>query len=254
MAKFYVISSQRNANKHAVTCIDSVNAQTYRPLKHIFIDDVSSDDTVSIVENHISKSSIDRVDIIKNENRKYRLKNIIDAIDSIPPEDNDAIVCLLDGDDWLSTDKAIESLNSVYESHPHLEYVYTNWMYSHNGELGISKQIPDSNWNPYRDPWITSAMATFRVSTFKSIPRANFLDASGIYFKMGTDHAYVLPMLHILREKHGNYSAVGFFNYPLYVYQFVENEMRRRVDSEGVWERTEAHVSAMFIRQRGFVK
>ena len=127
-------------------------------------------------------------------------------------------------------------------------------MYSHNNKLGISKPIPGNDWNAYRDPWITSAMATFKVKTYKSVPKSNFLDENGEYFKMGTDHAYVLPMAHMLKEKHGDYRGVGFIDAPLYVYQFVENEIRRRMHSEeGHWETKTAAESSSFIRRRGFL-
>jgi len=252
MNDVYVISCQRNANKHSIHCLESVRQQTVQVKKHFFIDDMSIDNTIEIVNNHLSNPGLERVHFITNERRKYRLKNIDDAIESI--DDSSAIVCLLDGDDWLASPMAIEVVRQTYEKNPALEYVYTNWMYSHNNELGISKPIPSDGFDVYRDPWITSAMATFKVGAYKAIPKSNFLDEAGEYFKMGTDHAYVLPLVHMLKEKYGNYKAVGFIDAPLYVYQFIENAMRRRRDSEeGHWETRTAAESSQYIRKRGFI-
>ncbi len=213
---------------------------------------MSIDDTQEIVTNHLSGAGLEHVHFIENDHRKYRLKNIDDAIESI--DDPTAIVCLLDGDDWLASPMAIKVVQQTYEKNPALEYVYTNWMYSHNNELGISRPIPNDHFDIYRDPWITSAMATFKAGAYKAIPKSNFLDEDGEYFKMGTDHAYVLPLVHMLKEKYGDYRAIGFIDAPLYVYQFIENAMRRRRNSEeGHWETKTAADSAALIKRRGFV-
>ena len=251
MNNLYVISCQRNANIFSKNCLESVALQTKKVKEHIFIDDVSSDETVDHVKDYIKNSDQDNIRLIANTERKYRLKNIRDAIYSI--NDPEGIILLLDGDDWFSTVEATNIVYSVYQKNKDLEYVYTNWMFSHDGQLGISRPIPSNEWCAYRDPWITSAMATFKVKTFMGIPESNFLDENNDYFKMGTDHAYVLPITHILKKKYGDYRAVGFINRPLYVYQFVENAKRRRVDEEGKWETNEAHRAATLIRERGFL-
>ena len=47
MNKLYVISTGRNANKFVNNCILSIQNQTYACDKHIVIDDVSDDNTIS---------------------------------------------------------------------------------------------------------------------------------------------------------------------------------------------------------------
>ena len=243
--KTCVISCQRNANKFSQHCISSVAQQTVLPDSHIFIDDVSDDGT----REFLSQIKLDHLKVILNDERKYRLKNIYDAVNTL---DDDAVVFLLDGDDWLAYTNAIERVLKEYEQ-DHVEYVYTNWQYSHAPIVGISKPIPGSDWDPYSSPWITSAMGTFRARWFKQIPLPNFLDSAGEFFKMGTDQAYILPMLHMLKTRDGDYSGARFMNEPMYVYQFAENEMRRRIDDEGVWERETASSSSQLIRSRGFL-
>jgi glycosyltransferase involved in cell wall biosynthesis len=241
-----VVSTQRNANKFAANCISSVAQQTIIP-KHIFIDDCSSDETAKLISGISDDYS--HLKITLNDERKYRLENIYDAVYQL--DDND-VVLLLDGDDWFGYSDVIEKVLSEYNDEK-VEYVYTNWRYSHSPILGISKKIPSNEWDPYTSPWITSAMGTFRAGWFKKIPKSNFLDGDGNFFKMGTDQAYILPMLHMLKKRDGDYSGARFINEPLYVYQFIENEMRRRVDPEGEWERKTACESAKFIRERGFL-
>ena len=243
----YIISCQRNANVFVTNCIESVSQQTVLPQKHIVIDDCSSDNTNEILSNIASHNTC--LDVIINVDRKYRLKNIYDAVINLP---DDSIVCLLDGDDWFASPDVIEKICEQYED-PGVEYVYTNWQYSHAPIVGISKPIPGAEWDPYESEWITSAMGTFRARWFKSIPVSNFLDRTGQFFKMGTDQAYILPMLHMLKKRDGDYRGAKFINEPLYVYQFIENEKRRRIDSEGNWERETASQSSVLIRERGFL-
>jgi glycosyltransferase involved in cell wall biosynthesis len=249
----YVISCAYKANRFAANCIESVAQQTILPVKHFYIDDMSDDEyaTTKEAEGIIKKNNYHHVELITNSARKHRLKNIHDAIQTI--ENPEAIVMLLDGDDWFSVKNAIEIVKSRYNDNKKLEYVYTNWMYSHNNQLGISKPIPSKNFNGYKDPWVTSAMATFKVKTFKSIPKSNFLDWEGGWIKMGTDQAYILPILYMMKERDSDYSAVDFINYPLYVYQFLENTGRPRSDSFGEYYRNLAHKTSVYIRERGFV-
>lgn len=252
-SEIYVISCAYKANKFAVNCIESVAQQTILPNKHFYIDDMSEDDdaTTNAAKKIIEEKNYNHVELISNKKRKHRLKNIYDAIQTI--ENPEAIVMLLDGDDWFSVDRTIEIIKNSYEQNQKLEYVYTNWMYSHNNQLGISKQIPNNEFNGYKDPWITSAMATFKVKTFKNIPISNFLDWNNEWIKMGTDQAYILPILHMLKDRDKNYSAVGFINYPLYVYQFLENTGRPRSDSFGEFYKDLAHKTSVFLRKRGFL-
>ena len=249
----YVISCAYKANRFASNCILSVANQTVLPTKHIYIDDMSDDNnaTSQTAFQVIKSNNYEHVELIVNDHRKHRLKNIHDAIEKI--QNPEAIIMLLDGDDWFSTDNAIETVAQAYSNHSKLEYVYTNWMYSHNRELGISRHIPSTNFDPYKDEWVTSAMATFKVKTFKRIPKGNFFDWEGSWIKMGTDQAYILPILHMLKERDGDFSSVGFLDFPFYVYQFVENTGRLRSDSFGQYYKDLAHKTSLFIRDRGFV-
>lgn len=251
--EIYVISCAYKANRFAVNCIESVAQQTVIPKAHFYIDDMSEDEnkTTIAAKEIVEKNKYKHVKLITNTTRCHRLKNINDTIETI--DNPDAIVMLLDGDDWFSVKNAIEIVQGYYLSNPELEYVYTNWMYSHNGELGISRPIPSKDFNGYKDPWVTSAMATFKVKTFKKIPKSNFLDWNGEWIKMGTDQAYVLPILHMLKNRDGDYRSVGFINYPLYVYQFLENTGRPRSDSFGDYYRQLAHKTSLFVRERGFL-
>lgn len=254
MPKLRVFSPSFNSHRFAVNCIDSVASQSRLPDEHFFIDDCSTDDTVDWLKKHWQRmqqnaSEKYSLNIVGNTSRKYKLLNLYEYVIKCDPDD---VVCVLDGDDWLSDSSALEKVWKEYKD-PDVDYVYTNWKYSHSGELGISKHIPDGDWCPYTGQWVTSAMSTFRVKQFLKIPAINFLRWDYKWFTMGVDQAYVLPILHqILLEKNGK-NKIRFINEPLYTYQFAENPSKPRDQNDGGM-RMDAHNSVTFLRQRGYVK
>ena len=256
MGKLRVFSPSYNSHKFCVNCIDSVAAQTKVPDEHFFYDDASTDDTLEWLRRHTKRFQENcndryKLKIVISDTRKWKLLNLYEYAIKCDPED---VICVLDGDDWLSDSSALEKVWSEYQN-PHVDYVYTNWKYSHNNELGISKEIPKdfSNWDPYKSDWITSALSTFRVRQFLNIPIENFMRWDYNWFTMGCDQAYVLPILHqIMREENGR-EKIKFINEPLYTYQFTENPNKPRNQNDGGM-RMDAHNSVTFIRTRGYLK
>ena len=248
MSDIYVVSTGRNANKFVLKCVQSVKSQTLKPKKHIIIDDLSDDDTRMYLER--ISNFVDNVEVILNTDRKYRLKNIYENSVNKNPED---IICIVDSDDWLATDSALQMVKETYDNNPKFEYVYSRLRLSH-GPLGGSQPIPNDQWNPYKNNWITSHMCTFKAKALQRVPVANFLDWNGNWFPITTDRAQILPMLYMLWRRDGDYSSVGFIDEVLYTYQFIENDKKLRFDKEGQ-ERAQLSIKcADYITNRGFVE
>jgi len=251
MAKLNVFSASYNSNVYAKYCIESVKAQTVCPDRHFYIDDGSTDNTRSELQPYIDNPTVHpSLFITLTSERFYKLRNLYNFVQTL---DDDEIVCVLDGDDWLATPDALEKIQKAYEDSA-IDYVYTNWVYSHNGESGISRSIPDLNWNPYTGAWITSAMSTFRAGVFKEISESNFLRRDGNWFTMACDQAYVLPILWYLRKRDGDYGAVKFIDEELYTYQFLHNPSKLRHGEENTARAEDAAKSSEFIRTRGFLE
>jgi len=249
----FVFSASYNSNRFCVNCVESVSRQTHLPVEHFYIDDCSADDTLQWMEKAAQNFGDSRylLKMAANQGvsgRKYKLLNLYEYILKREPDD---IICVLDGDDWLTSSDTLEKIVAAYAD-TNTRYVYTNWKYSHNNELGISRKIPSPTWDPYRDPWITSALSTFRAREFQNIPFENFMRWDYKWFSMGCDQAYVLPILWKIRQETGNYNSVKFINEPLYTYQFTENPNKPRNNDGGM--RVDAHDSVTFIRNRGYVR
>jgi glycosyltransferase involved in cell wall biosynthesis len=232
-------------------CLESVKNQSFKVEKHFYVDDASDDETLHLVKDWLSKNNVDNVEIIESKCRMHKTHWLYTLISSI--QDDDGIVVIVDGDDWLHTPLAIELVSDEYDKNPKLEYVYSNWIYSHNKELGISKPIPNNAWDPYRNEWITSHLTTFKVKSYKRIPVSNFMDANGTFFFTANDQACNLSLLASLKMKDGNYEAVKHLNLPLYVYQYIESNAAIRKGEQGKGYMSKQYETAQFIRQRGFL-
>jgi len=256
MSKLRVFSPSFNSHRFCISCIDSVASQSKLPDEHFFIDDSSSDDTRQWIAKHYERmqnNSSNKYDlnIVMNNTRKWKLLNLYEYAIKCDPDD---IICVLDGDDWLADSTALEKVWNEYQD-KNVDYVYTNWKYSHTNEPGISKVIPEgfNEWDPYKSSWITSALSTFRVKQFLNIPIVNFLKWDYKWFTMGCDQAYVLPIIRQIMQEEDGYNKIKFIDEPLYVYQFTENPNKPRDQNDGGM-RMDAHNSVTFIRERGYIK
>lgn len=248
MSDLYVLSTGRNASKYVKNCIESVISQSIKPKRHILIDDISDDDTLEYLAPYQERENLE---IVINEERKYRLKNIYENVIDKDPED---IICIVDSDDWLARDNVLETIKNAYESDEKLEYIYSRYALTH-GEMGCSAPIPDNNWNPYGPGWITSHMSTFKAKTIKNIPIDNFLDWNGDWFTIATDHALTLPILYKLRARDGDYSSVGFIPEVLYMHTFYGNPSKPRSGTPEADSRSRMAVKcSTYIKQRGYIK
>lgn len=258
MNRIHVVSTSYNSNNFAINNIVSVAKQSMQPFSHVYIDDMSLDNSVEVLNGFMETELYQGIcqeynlKIIINEEKKYKIKNLFDLLKDKETYKDEDIICILDGDDWLSNGDVLIEVFNTYRKDD-LDYLYTNWMYSHNGELGISKKIPSNEWSPYLSPWITSAMSTFRVKCFREINEENFKNKDGDFFIMACDQAYVLPILEMSKRKNGDYSKVGFIDKPHYIYQFLQNKNKPRIGDKGNKMARDANNAALTIRRRGLI-
>ncbi len=83
-----------NAEKYIKNCIRTLKSQKDTDFKVYLIDDMSTDTTVEIIKSLIEGD--ERFNLIINQEKKFKLKNLDDLITTFDDED---IVIELDGDD-----------------------------------------------------------------------------------------------------------------------------------------------------------
>jgi len=222
--KIIIISPFRNCEKWIRACTRSVLVQKYDNYEAYFIDDCSSDKTLSILKEELSGK--DGVRCIANEDRKYKLASLRDTINSITLDDED-IITILDGDDWYYSDNVLSILNEAYNTNKCL-VTYGSYVEHPSGIRGkFSKRLPSEivKNRAYRDyVWSTSHLFSFKAKLWNGLNEQDFRDASGEYFKFATDVALIFPLLEMAGEN------IHFIEDPLYVYNTTNPLNEHKVD------------------------
>lgn len=211
MNHFKIIVPFFNVEPWVGRTLDSLLIQKYKNFECLLIDDMSTDGASYIIEQKIKGDN--RFKLIKNEEKKYALRNLYDGINLVHPNKDDIIVTL-DGDDWFNNDDVIGTLDKVYnESQCWL--TYGNYVRYPTGEIGHCTKYPDYviNNGLYRhDSWRASQLRTFKYGLWEKINTDDFKDEDGSFYSVAWDFAFMFPMLEMAAERH------VFIDKILYVY------------------------------------
>jgi len=237
--KFVFIIPSYNAEKTIARCIFSVWFQTYENWKIILTDDMSTDSTSDVVLNMKSMLNLsdDKLVLIKNTEKKWEVRNIIDSLKMC---DSNDIICRLDGDDWLSDSDALSIINRRYwETGCHVLWTSHRWDFSN---INISRDLP-MNEDPYKFPWVSSHFKTFRKKMIDGVKDENFRGEDGEYFKRIGDQAIYLPVLH-QSKSNWHYEPIVAYHYT------IKMEPETFLSDDAKFQKSEAE----FLRKRGYIK
>jgi glycosyltransferase involved in cell wall biosynthesis len=196
--KFLIVSSQRNAGKWAIKCLDSVYHQRYdkRLVRHVFIDDASTDETPALIQKWLQEHPDNSVIYIQNETRKYGFANLLTGFRMALPGE---IVMELDGDDWFPDKSVLKFYNKVY-SDENVWITYNSWktpkvnvnvMYE---QFKVPRKIIETNSIRDCPRWLTSSLHTFRAELFFHVNEEDLIDPqTGEYWKFAWDLAVYFP-------------------------------------------------------------
>ncbi len=199
----------------------------------IIIDDMSTDDTWKSLES-ISDS---RFHCIKNKEKKFALKNIVQSA-RLFQDREDVIIAVVDGDDQLCNEDTVSILLDEYKRGH--DVVWTAHRWDING-MNISKEMPEKI-DPYSWPWCSSHLRTFKSSLLKNIDDKNFKDTEGEWFKRGYDQALMLPILKLSNSR-------KYVDSVCYQYNINSESMKERS-----WEEKDQISTINIVRARGFLK
>jgi hypothetical protein len=198
---FHIVSAQRNMGETALRCLESVHIQDYpkRLIRHIFIDDASTDATPDIVDGWLQEHPDHRVTFIRNTERVGMLAN---NLAGFRLADDDAIGIELNGDDWLPDHGVLRFLNKVYDDND--VWMTYNTLRQTDGTIVFQLPPPRAirRLRGYRQaPWTTSHLRTFRVGLYHLLPDQHLKDpTTGQYWDMAPDMAVYLAMLEMAGE------------------------------------------------------
>jgi len=209
---FTVVIPAYNCERWVEKNLKSAVNQEYKNCHITYIDDASTDNTLSLAQNILSKSN-KSFNIVKNKNNQKALRNLYEAVYAAR---KDTIIVALDGDDWLINKSVLKRLDAIYkEENPWV----TSGAYIDNVEARIHKpKISESFWNGNirEKEWSLSHLRTFRRDLFLQIRKSDFMDLDGDFFKFTWDRAIMYPMAEMAGP-----SKLYPVSTPLYVYNRI---------------------------------
>lgn len=214
--RFVFVVPCYNAEKTIERMLMSVFLQTHDNWLILIRDDMSTDGTVNKIFEVCNKQGIgvhveeqivpagfegfdpsDKVVVWKNKEKFWEVKNVLSMINSEYVKEDD-IICRLDGDDFLCNLCALQDINEAYNQ-VQADCLWTAHRWAdtwHN----ISQALPEGA-DPYKHPWVSSHLKTFRKNLITDVPDENFRGEDGEYIKRAGDQAIYLPVLHKSKKR-----------------------------------------------------
>lgn len=199
--KFQIVVPMYNVSDWIEKTIGSIMEQKYKNFSAIIIDDISTDNSYEIVKEMTRGD--DRFILVKNQEKKFALRNIYEGIKMLNPDPEDIIVTL-DGDDWLATPAVLQKLAQFYMRNE-CWLTYGSYMEYPSGVRGpfakpIPKRVIDESL--YRQhEWCSSHLRTFQAHLWNRIKEEDLKDTEGNFYRMAWDLAFMLPMLEMSAER-----------------------------------------------------
>lgn len=197
---FSILVPSYNNSAWSQKNLESICGQDYPDYQIIYTDDASTDNTVELLNNFVSQNKIDNLQLIKNETRLGAMHNIYNMVQGCQ---DDTIVVLVDGDDWLAHQNVLKTLNKAYQD-PEVWLTYGSYLDFPGMTRGCAKPYePEiiTQRNYRKALWRASHLRTFYAGLFKKIKEEDFYDAKGDWLDVAWDLAIMLPQLEMSNGK-----------------------------------------------------
>lgn len=242
-------------------CISSVLTQDYDNYEVLFIDDCSTDGSFNkipgcifktdennqpirdengemiILEKHplLEKTKCQNVVAWKASERATALPNIHNGIMKFATNEDD-IVVLLDGDDWLYGKGTLSYINDFYNKNSDCWMMYGSSKWT-DGRKCCSSSYPEFEFKNLRAaPFRVSHIRTFRAGLYHKIEEQDpgftcMRNSNGEWYTMTYDVAMFLPMLEMAGFSHVKHNVK-----PLYVYNRDNPISDDKVNQQKQWD------------------
>lgn len=212
--RFVFIIPFYNVKDFIKDCYTSLLNQWNKNWIAIFADDQSTDGTVSLIPQD------SRFIIKKTPYKMTALPNIHYAITESNLNDDD-VICILDGDDFLLRPDSIDIINSLYKEGALLTYGQYMWP---NGSIGHCQPYNTHTFSKLRTGgYLASHLRTFKYKLYKEIinqdPNLNcYKDINGNFYKTCYDIAIMTPLMEM-----AGLDNIRFNSIPIYYYRLHPN-------------------------------
>lgn len=185
-SKVSIITVSFNSAKTILNTIKSVNSQTYNEIEHIFIDGLSSDNTVEIIKKESKRNK--KVIIEKD-------KGIYDAMNKGINNSTGDIIGFLNSDDIFFSNQSIELIMSNFK--PEIDCIHANLIYKNKKNKVVRRYI-SQNFKPglFEKSW-TPAHPTFYCRKNCYVTYGNF----DLDYNIASDGDLMLRFLQVHKIK-----------------------------------------------------
>jgi glycosyltransferase involved in cell wall biosynthesis len=200
--EFIIVIPSYNNEAICLKNLESAINQHYTHFEIIYINDCSTDNTGTLINNYVAQSPLrNRVTVIHNPVRQGGMKNLYEIIHGCP---NNKIIVLLDGDDLLYP-YALSRLARVFEN--------KKIWFSYGGDCLINNTTKlRTTCKPYPYDVIKSNKfrsigfrithpIVFYAGLFKLIHQEDLM-YEGKYIPTSHDNAYSYPMIEMASKGH----------------------------------------------------
>ncbi len=184
-----------NAEKFVAKCINSCKSQIHNKWEAIIINDASTDNT----KEEIISTANSKFLYIENRENQQALYNVFTYIPYICQDDDD-IICLLDGDDWLYDETSLTCLDRVYSSGD-VWLTYGQYVLSHNGQVGCCRPM-DAKTYRNSGSWCTSHLKTVKYKVWKQMKPEKLMENGKFVESAAWDHAIMFSLIELAGNEH----------------------------------------------------
>ena len=124
--KVSIITVTYNSEKTIQKTIESVRNQSYKNVEHIFIDGISKDNTLNIINRNIDKNSV----IVSEKDF-----GVYDAMNKGINLAKGEILFILNSDDTFYENSIIEEVVKFFDQNKKLEILYGNLIFTKNNKI-----------------------------------------------------------------------------------------------------------------------
>jgi len=203
-----VVICSYNNEKWTENTLNSVFTQEYTNFRVIIVDDCSSDNNPAIIQKYIEDHNIsDRITFIHNTERHRKLFNLYKVLYECNDEE---IVFMLDGDDYLANTHVFKHINSIY-ANENIWFTYGQYrnepasqaiQWGHK-EMGYCRAIPKhiQRKRDYRNySFVYMHPRSFRAWLFKLVKLEDLIadkieGFEGDFYPASNDVAMYFPMV-----------------------------------------------------------
>lgn len=178
-----VVITGRNVATTVEACLDTVLTQDYPDLGIVFVDDCSTDDTLSKVRKKLSG---DNSVVISRENPFGRLTCWKQAMNYCV---GSCVIFLVNPEDRLTDNGAVSAM-----MRHHVDYDVVWSQYALGDHIGNNSALPDI---VREGQWGSSYLVSFKKFLFNSIQESDFMDRNGKPFEFAEEMAVMLPVIEI---------------------------------------------------------